>query len=303
MTRTEWIFSDENHSLHQEFPSEDSASNPSDNTNPAELIIDFPVSFSLTQGHTGDDAFSQLSVDIPADIMDRMAIAWCKKRRLHGTLGGSVGREFGSVDCDYDEQASESLEEDAELQELVKDSEEQPEIQAKLEFDNIFEVVARTKEEAKRLKEESDDLIQNRNIKESRTERSMLPKRHKRVASGIIDHIKSNQNANDEPLLLSAIEKALLADHIISSDEHFLDSIWQFEDKLATGVYAPGLDVNGRWVLVGKDSRNDTLVAALEPLSVKVVERLIQQKKLTSELSPRWITPKLQLTMYHWELT
>ena len=90
---------------------------------------------------------------------------------------------------------------------------------------------------------------------------------------------------------------------LISSDEHFLDSIWQFEDKLATGVYAPGLDVNGRWVLVGKDSRNDTLVAALEPLSVKVVERLIQQKKLTSELSPRWITPKLQLTMYHWELT
>ena len=116
-------------------------------------------------------------------------------------------------------------------------------------------------------------------------------------------HIKSNQNANDEPLLLSAIEKALLADHIISSDEHFLDSIWQFEDKLATGVYAPGLDVNGRWVLVGKDSRNATMVAALEPLSVKVVERLIQQKKLTSELSPRWITPKLQLTMYHWELT
>ena len=161
MTRTDWIFSDEGYSLHQEFPSGDSVSNPSDNTNPAELVVDFPVSFNVTQGHTGDDAFSQLSVDIPADIMDRMAIAWCKKRRLHGTLGGSVGREFGSVDCDYDEQASESLEEDAELQELVKDSEEQPEIQAKLEFDNIFEVVARTKEEAKRLKEESDDLIQN----------------------------------------------------------------------------------------------------------------------------------------------
>lgn len=269
MTRTDWIFSDEDYSLHQEFPSGNSVSNPSDNTNPAELIVDFPVSFNVTQGHTGDDAFSQLSVDIPADIMDRMAIAWCKKRRLHGTLGGPVGREFGSVDCDYDEQASESLEEDAELQELVKDSEEQPEIQANLEFDNIFEVVVSTKEEAQRLKEESDDLIQNRNIKESRTERSMLPKRHKRVAS----------------------------------DEHFLDSIWQFEDKLATGVYAPGLDVNGRWILVGKGSRNETLVAALEPLSVKVVERLIQQKKLTSELSPRWITPKLQLTMYHWELT
>lgn len=301
MTRVDWIFSDENHSLHQEFPNEDNVSNSSDNTNPAQLIIDFPVSFNLTQGHTGDDAFSQLSVDIPADIMDRMTIAWCKKRRLHGALGSPVDRKFGTVDCDYDEQASESLEEDAELQELVKDSELQPEIQANLEFDNIFEVVVSTREEAQRLKEESDELIQNRNIKESRTERSMLPKRHKGVASGILDHIKSNQNANDEPLLLSAIEKALLADHIISSDEHFLDSIWQFEDKLATEVYAPGLDVNGRWILVGKDSRNETLVAALEPLSVKVVERLVQQKKLIPEVSPKWVTSQLQLTMYAWQ--
>ncbi|AMJ98450.1 hypothetical protein [Alteromonas sp. MmMcT2-5] len=298
MTRTEWIFSDENHSLHQEFPTEDSASNPSDNTNPAELIIDFPVSFSLTQGHTGDDAFSQLSIDIPADIMDRMAIAWCKKRRLHGALEGPVGREFGSVDCAYDEQASERLEEDAELRELVKDRAGQPEIQANLEFGNIFEVVANTKEEARQLKEESDKLIQNRNINEAIRERSMLPTRHKRAASGILDHIKSNQNVNDELSLLSVIEEAFLANYIISSDEDFLDSTWQFEDKLAAGIYAPGLGVNGRWILVGKGSRNETIVTALEPLSVKVVERLIQQKKLIPEASPKWITPQLQVTMY-----
>ena len=300
MTRTEWIFSDENHSLHQEFPSEDSASNPSDNTNPAELIIDFPVSFSLTQGHTGDDAFSQLSVDIPADIMDRMAIAWCKKRRLHGALGGPVGREFGSVDCAYDEQASERLEEDAELRVLVKDREGPPEIQANLEFASIFEVVANTKEEAQRLKEESDKLIQNRDINKAIRECSMLPTRYKRVALCIFDHIRANQSVNDESSLLSAIDKALLSDHFMSSDEYFLDSIWQFEDKLATGVYAPGLDVHGRWILVGKDSRNETLVAALETLSVKVVERLIQQKKLIPEVSPKWITPQLQLTMHRW---
>ena len=166
MTRTDWIFSDADHSLHQEFPTEDSAFNPSDNTNPAQLIIDFPNSFNVTQGHTGDDAFSQLSVDIPADIMDRMAIAWCKKRRLHGALGGPVGFEFGSVDCDYEEHASENLEVDAELLKLLREREGQPEIEANLEFDNIFDVVANTKEEAQRLKAESDDLIKNRDINE-----------------------------------------------------------------------------------------------------------------------------------------
>ena len=170
MARTDWIFSGDDHSLHQEYPAEVSDTNPSDNTNPAQLIIDFPNSFNVTQGHTGDDAFSQLSVDIPADIMDRMAIAWCKKRGLHGALGGSVGLEFGSVDCDYDEHTSENLEKDAELLELVREKEGQPEIQDNLEFDNIFDVVANTKEEAQRLKEESDESIKNRDVNELRRE-------------------------------------------------------------------------------------------------------------------------------------
>ncbi len=166
MTRTDWIFSGDDHSLHQEFPAKGSDINPSDNTNPAQLIIDFPNSFNVSQGHTGDDAFSQLSVDIPADIMDRIAIAWCKKRGLHGALGGPVGLEFGSVDCDYEEHASENLEVDAELLKLLREREGQPEIEANLEFDNIFDVVANTKEEAQRLKAESDDLIKNRDINE-----------------------------------------------------------------------------------------------------------------------------------------
>ena len=281
MTRIEWIFSDEDHSLHQKYPSEDSISNPSDNTNPVELIIDFPVSFNVTQGHTGDEGFSQLSVDIPANIMDRMAIAWCEKRRLNGALNRSVGREFNSVDCDYDEQAFDGLEENTE-------------IQANLEFDNIFEVIANTKEE-------SDKLIQNRNINESGKKRSVLPTRYKRAALSILDRIRANQNVNDESSLLSVIEEGLLADHIMSSDDHLLNSTWQFEDKLATGAYAPGLDVNGRWLLVGTDRGNEKLVIALPPLSVKIVERLIQQRKLIAEKSTRWATSKQRLTMYRWK--
>jgi len=221
MTRTDWIFSGDDHSLHQEFPAKGSDINPSDNTNPAQLIIDFPNSFNVTQGHTGDDAFSQLSVDIPADIMDRIATAWCKKRGLHGALGGPVGVEFGSVDCDYDEHASENLEEDAELLEAVKEREGQPEIKANLKFDNIFDVVANTKEEAQRLKEESDRSIMNRDANEPSRERSMLPTTSKIAALRILDRIRANGSMNNESSLLSAIEEALLANDIISSDEHF----------------------------------------------------------------------------------
>lgn len=76
----------------------------------------------------------------------------CTLVRLHGALGCPVGLEFGSLDCDYDEHASESLEENPELLELVKEREGQPEIQASLEFDNIFDVVVNNKEEAQRLK-------------------------------------------------------------------------------------------------------------------------------------------------------
>ncbi len=221
MARTDWIFSGDDHSLHQEFPAKGSDINPSDNTNPAQLIIDFPSSFNVTQGHTGEDAFSQLSVDIPADIMDRMAIAWCKKRKLHGALGGPVGLEFGSVDCDYDEHASENLKEGAELLEQVREREGQPEIETSLEFDNIFDVVASTKEEAQRLKKESDDLIKNRDINEPSRERSILPTKSKITALRILNHIRANGSMNNESSLLLAIEEALLANDTISSDEHF----------------------------------------------------------------------------------
>ncbi|WP_249555661.1 hypothetical protein [Shewanella sp. 8A] len=30
------------------------------------------------------------------------AIAWCKKRKLQGALGGPVGLEFGGPNCDWD---------------------------------------------------------------------------------------------------------------------------------------------------------------------------------------------------------
>lgn len=48
------------------------------------------------------DKTQSITVAIPNKIMDNLAIAWCKKRKLQGALGGPVGNEWGSPDCDYD---------------------------------------------------------------------------------------------------------------------------------------------------------------------------------------------------------
>lgn len=41
-------------------------------------------------------------VQIPCELFDQIAIAWIKHRRLQGAVGGPVGTEWGSPDCDYD---------------------------------------------------------------------------------------------------------------------------------------------------------------------------------------------------------
>ncbi|RUP80971.1 hypothetical protein C7Y69_10005 [Alteromonas sp. KS69] len=191
MMKTDRIFSEADHSLHQEFSAQDSLINTIDNSNPAELVIDNPASFNITRGHTDDESFSQLSVDIPSDGMDKMAIAWCKKRGLHGALGGPVGREFGSVDCEYNEHISYTIEqEDAERVE----GERQSETESNLEFDNIFDVVANSSEKAKLLKEESDKFINDRDASEQKVLFSTLHTKHKRAAFGILNHIRASQS-------------------------------------------------------------------------------------------------------------
>ena len=41
-------------------------------------------------------------VQIPKGVMDDIAIAWIKRRKLQGAVGGPVGLEWGSPDCPYD---------------------------------------------------------------------------------------------------------------------------------------------------------------------------------------------------------
>lgn len=64
------------------------------------LQLDNPMGATIEK-----DFFSQrfsATVAIPADIMDQIAIAWIKKRKLQGAVGGPVGNEWGSPDCPYE---------------------------------------------------------------------------------------------------------------------------------------------------------------------------------------------------------
>jgi hypothetical protein len=63
------------------------------------LHIQNPEKFSLDKDDLSGD---QISVGIHPEAMDALAIAWCKHRKLQGALGGPVGKEWGSPDCDYD---------------------------------------------------------------------------------------------------------------------------------------------------------------------------------------------------------
>tara|TARA_R110001583_G_scaffold119981_2_gene271221 strand:+ start:1469 stop:1759 length:291 start_codon:yes stop_codon:yes gene_type:complete len=51
--------------------------------------------------HEFADKNPEVTIEIDAEIMDKLAIAWCKHRNLQGALGGPVGKEFGGPDCEY----------------------------------------------------------------------------------------------------------------------------------------------------------------------------------------------------------
>ncbi|GAB1037693.1 hypothetical protein NM528_21670 [Shewanella algae] len=74
-----------------------------DKDNPAVIEISNPTDFKIvSESNAEGKAFGKLEAAIPADVFDQIAIAWCKKRKLHGALGGPVGFEWGSPDRDWD---------------------------------------------------------------------------------------------------------------------------------------------------------------------------------------------------------
>ena len=71
---------------------------------PAVIQIDDPSNFSVSAQELEDGkARTILQMNIDAEIFDEIAIEWCKQLKLHGALGGPVGREWGSPDCDFED--------------------------------------------------------------------------------------------------------------------------------------------------------------------------------------------------------
>jgi hypothetical protein len=61
-----------------------------------------PPTYELSKDVYQGKTIESLTVEIPSEIMDRIAIDWIKRRKLQGAVGGPVGLEWGSPDCPYD---------------------------------------------------------------------------------------------------------------------------------------------------------------------------------------------------------
>ncbi|MGI2103470.1 hypothetical protein ACRN9O_22140 [Shewanella oncorhynchi] len=91
MSTKEWVYQDnELFGLYQEITFD------KDNDNPAVIEITNPIDFKIIyESNAEGKLFGRLEAEIPADVFDQIAIAWCKKRELQGALGGPVGLELG----------------------------------------------------------------------------------------------------------------------------------------------------------------------------------------------------------------
>ncbi|WP_430416821.1 hypothetical protein [Marinobacter adhaerens] len=71
---------------------------------PRSVFIDLapPPSFEISKEVFQGKTIEELTVEIPTEVMDELAIKWIKHRKLQGAVGGPVGAEFGGPDCPWD---------------------------------------------------------------------------------------------------------------------------------------------------------------------------------------------------------
>lgn len=98
MSTKEWAYENQQgYGLYQEL------SFDPNNSNPAVIEVSNPVVFSICyETNLAGEPNCRLTAEIPADVFDGIAVAWCRKRKLQGALGGPVGQEWGSPDCDWE---------------------------------------------------------------------------------------------------------------------------------------------------------------------------------------------------------
>lgn len=135
------------------------------NSNPACIQIENPNDFTIERKTLEGDVWSQLTVEVPAKKMDELVIAWCKARNLNTN---KYTFDELLVKCDFkfplsEDELLDGLD-DIALAEIVSERVDSPEVEANLEYENIFDVVDSDKEQSNRLKKLSDMTLQIRDL-------------------------------------------------------------------------------------------------------------------------------------------
>ena len=139
------------------------------NPNPAVIQLTHSADTTITQKFINDKLASQftMEVTIPAKTFDKIAIEWCRKRSLN-TNKYSVDELLSKCNppqyylADESTEAFEEALDDFALTRKIDERSEQPEIDADLEMDNIFNILATDPLEARYMLESSNELIQLR---------------------------------------------------------------------------------------------------------------------------------------------
>ena len=128
------------------------------NPNPAVIQLDHTAATTISQKLINDELTSQFTLEasIPATTLDRIAIHWRKKRCLN-TNKYSVDQLVSKRNSSQYYLANESTE-------ALEERSEQPEIDAELEMDNIFNTLTSDPLEAGYLQECSNKLLQLREL-------------------------------------------------------------------------------------------------------------------------------------------
>ncbi|WP_370245939.1 hypothetical protein [Marisediminitalea sp.] len=139
------------------------------NPNPAVIQVDHTAETTITQKVINDELGSRFTMEasIPAKTFDKIAAHWCKKRSLNTNKYSleELLSKCNFLQAYHADKSIEVLEDDLDdfaLTQTINKRIEQPEVDADLDMDNIFNILASDPLEAKYMNECSNELIQLR---------------------------------------------------------------------------------------------------------------------------------------------
>lgn len=99
MSLKEWVVQEGQYGIYQELDFDVNDTNQ----NAACIHVEGPSDYRIERATNFDNkAFLRLTVQIPADIMDKLAKQWCKTRKIRKAIGGPIEKEIASPDCEHD---------------------------------------------------------------------------------------------------------------------------------------------------------------------------------------------------------